>query len=436
MAAGCATVTASVQPPPTPAASIGPVAAPAEPPLPLSPLQSGDLATDEAWSHFFAKSQAARLATVKGAPMPGAALVAWSSWLGQVEQYGRTKRTVVPLSRLRLFLEGALELDGQRYGDVPFELAVRIQAALEQLTAQLGALAKASVRADVKRFVWPLVDLRVTSAFGHRFHPILGDYRFHSGVDLEAEPAQAVMASAAGTVVFAGWNSGHGKQVELQHDAHVSTRYSHLMTVLVREGDQVKPGDVIGLAGKTGQATGVHLHFELRRDGQAVNPESEIPQPVSAVIPVQNKTGPGFLQSPSGSITAQKPSEGLFELFGRAEADGLRRLQLHDLVGLRVANLAGLAAAHGPGPEAGVAEAVVLLHGLADVREDHVDDFRRVLLGQLGLQRHHFDELCLGHVGIPLPVNAVNCPAGAREYQSRSNPVNVIQTSGIAGIHV
>ena len=80
-------------------------------------------------------------------------------------------------------------------------------------------------------------------------------------------------------VIFSGWNGAHGKQVELQHDAHVSTRYSHLQTILVEAGQTVRQGDIIGLLGETGMVTGPHLHFELRLDGEAVDPEARLPRP-------------------------------------------------------------------------------------------------------------------------------------------------------------
>ncbi len=80
-------------------------------------------------------------------------------------------------------------------------------------------------------------------------------------------------------MVFAGWNGGHGKQVELQHDEHWSTRYSHLSTLMVEPGHTVKRGEVIGLAGATGLATGPHLHFEVWRDGETLDPELALPPP-------------------------------------------------------------------------------------------------------------------------------------------------------------
>ena len=93
-----------------------------------------------------------------------------------------------------------------------------------------------------------------------------------------------------GEVTFAGVNGGHGNQVVVQHDAHLSTSYSHLEQILVRVGERLGSGARLGFAGETGRATGVHLHFELRRDGEAVDPEGELPPLDSATA--QKTTGP------------------------------------------------------------------------------------------------------------------------------------------------
>jgi murein DD-endopeptidase MepM/ murein hydrolase activator NlpD len=112
----------------------------------------------------------------------------------------------------------------------------------------------------------------VTSVFGSRLHPILGTERDHQGVDLAAKTGQLVTAAARGVVLRAGWNGGHGNQVIVQHEGNVTTRYSHLSRLLVVPGDVVEDGDVLGAAGRTGMATGVHVHFELWRDGEPSDP--------------------------------------------------------------------------------------------------------------------------------------------------------------------
>jgi len=81
-----------------------------------------------------------------------------------------------------------------------------------------------------------------------------------------------VSAAAAGTVVFAGEQGGYGQTVVLQHADGLRTRYAHLSAVLVNPGDRIEAGADLGLAGRSGRATGTHLHFEVTRDGRAVNP--------------------------------------------------------------------------------------------------------------------------------------------------------------------
>jgi len=120
----------------------------------------------------------------------------------------------------------------------------------------------------------PLVSERVTSTFGLRQDPIAGDHRFHGGVDLRAAYGREIGAAESGTVVFAGEQGGYGLTVVIEHGEGVRTRYAHLSSILVTEGDAVGSRDPIGRAGQTGRATGSHLHFELIRNGERVDPAS------------------------------------------------------------------------------------------------------------------------------------------------------------------
>jgi murein DD-endopeptidase MepM/ murein hydrolase activator NlpD len=97
---------------------------------------------------------------------------------------------------------------------------------------------------------------------------------YHSGIDLAAPLGSTVEAAAAGTVVYAGWYAGYGNMLDIQHADGVSTRYAHLSAFPpdVGVGSVVKAGQVIGLVGQTGHATGNHVHFEVRLSGVAVDP--------------------------------------------------------------------------------------------------------------------------------------------------------------------
>ncbi len=234
---------------------------------------------------FADAAEAARTQAKKGSPMPADEVERWGEVLDGVDVFlARPVKQGTPFdaARARLVLQAELTADGSAYGDVPAPLAARVSNELVELSKRVAIAAQRS-RAMPKHFLWPVMPVVVTSAYGTRVHPLSGFTQFHAGTDLLAEAAQPVRAAYDGVVVFAGWQGGYGKQIELQHDAHVSTRYGHLQTWLVDSGTRVKKGQVIGLAGSTGQSTGVHLHFEVRRDGVPLDPESELSPAPSAV---------------------------------------------------------------------------------------------------------------------------------------------------------
>lgn len=114
--------------------------------------------------------------------------------------------------------------------------------------------------------------MEINSPFGIRMHPSYGTQEFHQGVDLEAETGDDVYAAAAGRVTYAGRQKGYGKVVIIDHGREISSVYAHLSDTTVRKGDQVDAGQRIGRVGVSGNATGSHLHFELRVSGEAVDP--------------------------------------------------------------------------------------------------------------------------------------------------------------------
>lgn len=121
---------------------------------------------------------------------------------------------------------------------------------------------------------YPVDYVRVTSTFAwKRYHPILGVYRAHLGTDFGAAYGTPVKATADGTIVGAGRRGGYGNVVEIRHSGGYSTRYAHLSRFArgMRAGRHVSQGDVIGYVGATGLATAPHLHYELRRNGRAVD---------------------------------------------------------------------------------------------------------------------------------------------------------------------
>ena len=111
-----------------------------------------------------------------------------------------------------------------------------------------------------------------TSGFGVRRDPVNGRPAFHAGLDIAAPPGRAVNATADGVVVLAGPHGDLGNAVMISHGFGLTTRYGHLSATAVQAGQRVHRGDVLGYVGNTGHSTGYHLHYEVVKDGQAVNP--------------------------------------------------------------------------------------------------------------------------------------------------------------------
>lgn len=121
-------------------------------------------------------------------------------------------------------------------------------------------------------YIRPISGGRQTSGFGRRNAPTKGASTYHKGVDWAVPTGTAVYASCGGTVAKAGWGSGYGYVVYIDHEDGRQTRYGHLSKVLVKAGQSVKQGERIALSGNTGVSTGPHLHFEILINGSQVNP--------------------------------------------------------------------------------------------------------------------------------------------------------------------
>lgn len=118
----------------------------------------------------------------------------------------------------------------------------------------------------------PVADSFVTSGFGGRADPFGGGSQFHKGIDFQARTGDPVLAVADGVVAFAGAKSGYGNVVDVDHGNGYVTRYAHNSRLVVREGDLVRAGQQVALAGSTGRSTGAHVHFEVWENGRVVNP--------------------------------------------------------------------------------------------------------------------------------------------------------------------
>ncbi|MCD6363613.1 MAG: peptidoglycan DD-metalloendopeptidase family protein [Synergistetes bacterium] len=159
------------------------------------------------------------------------------------------------------------------------ELAIRKLILEKKMASSRRVVSGGSFRLGYRRvrLVWP-VRGRITSGFGYRIHPIFKTKRFHAGIDIAAPTGTAVKAAASGEVLYAGWLRGYGKVIIILHRGGMATVYAHLRDIVVREGQRVAQGEIIGSVGSTGWSTGPHLYFEVRIDGRAVNPLKYLPR--------------------------------------------------------------------------------------------------------------------------------------------------------------
>src|SRR3954449_2561338 len=151
-------------------------------------------------------------------------------------------------------------------------------------------------------------NVEFTSGFGVRADPFHAGAAFHPGIDLAGTYGTPIYATADGTVLRSGWNSGgYGNLVEIDHGRGITTRFGHLSAILVREGDHITRGQQVGRMGSTGRSTGNHLHYEVRIDGRAVNP---IPfmKSTDYVLAMQRRSGAASMDTVAvgGPVSAQK----------------------------------------------------------------------------------------------------------------------------------
>ena len=142
-----------------------------------------------------------------------------------------------------------------------------------RLLEQMDRLNLYRIAAQKAPFAQPVTRAtHFTSGFGYRRDPKTGGRRMHNGVDFAGPTGTPIVSTADGVVVFAGWQSGYGRLVKIQHEFGIETRYAHLSRIDVRVGQRVSRGDRIGGMGASGRVTGTHLHYEVRVGGKAVNP--------------------------------------------------------------------------------------------------------------------------------------------------------------------
>jgi murein DD-endopeptidase MepM/ murein hydrolase activator NlpD len=117
---------------------------------------------------------------------------------------------------------------------------------------------------------------QITSGFGYRMHPILGEEKFHEGLDIANSRWTPIYATADGIVTTSNGNSNFGNLVVIDHGNGYTTKYAHMTKIMVEKGQLVKRYGLVGYMGDSGRATGIHLHYEVHRDGAPQNPEKYI----------------------------------------------------------------------------------------------------------------------------------------------------------------
>jgi murein DD-endopeptidase MepM/ murein hydrolase activator NlpD len=142
---------------------------------------------------------------------------------------------------------------------------------LQRYIIQSQALNR-NLRYSGGRLLWPTTSNLITSYFGYRVHPIYGTTRFHSGIDIGAPYGAPIYAAESGRVILASYYDGYGNCIIIDHGDGVSTLYAHCSSIIVKVGQYVSKGQIIGYVGSTGNSTGPHLHFEVRINGNPVNP--------------------------------------------------------------------------------------------------------------------------------------------------------------------
>ncbi len=199
---------------------------------------------------------------------------------GLVASAAEIEVTKVDLEKKRSVLDAEYDRQIELLAEVEAEIAY-FEGEITGLAREEGSI-KAKIQAASKpagtkpgRLVRP-VPGAISSGYGMRVHPILGTQRMHTGVDMNAAQGDRIKSAAAGTVIFAGLKGGYGNTVMVDHGGGMVTLYAHQSRIGVSVGQKVKAGETIGYIGSTGLSTGPHLHFEVRINGNAVDPAKYI----------------------------------------------------------------------------------------------------------------------------------------------------------------
>jgi murein DD-endopeptidase MepM/ murein hydrolase activator NlpD len=171
----------------------------------------------------------------------------------------------------RLLMSANTDVSWERLIDKVVQMRSEARERVDRYNALEGWINEQRRLAKATPTGWPCQG-RLTSHYGRRGDPLSGENEFHAGIDIAAAAGTPVRATADGWVRVAGWQSGYGNLVVLQHNYGFSTRYGHNSRLLVRAGEAVKRGQVIALMGSTGHSSGPHCHYEVWHNNERTNP--------------------------------------------------------------------------------------------------------------------------------------------------------------------
>ena len=190
-------------------------------------------------------------------------------------EQGRLERQIAEADALIISLEEDTESAIAEY-EISIASEDKMAKYLDEMSLQYAHEQDAELRGvySDSQFIWPVPSCTLlTSPYGYRIHPILDYERLHAGLDIGAKFGEEIIAADGGTVLVAEYSDSYGNFVLIDHGDRYSTAYGHMSEIAVEAGQEVKQGELIGYIGSTGWSTGPHLHFEIRLDGERIDPE-------------------------------------------------------------------------------------------------------------------------------------------------------------------
>lgn len=265
----------------------------------------------------------------RSARAAGAPVEAIQQYLQTIDQHLSLDTDIAPTDTFDIIVSYRRSATGEvQVGDLLYAGIDRDEKPRAQLLrwGKEGQFFEASgMGAQRSGLIMPVIGGRVTSNFGARRHPILGYTRMHAGVDFAAAYGSPIFAVGDATVAQSGWAGGHGNHVKLDHGGGFATGYSHMSRIAVSAGSRVRAGQVIGYVGSTGLSTGPHLHYELYRNGEKVNPLT-VRFTVSTQVDAKELAAFRARLATLKAVKAGAPATTLAPRTAQAAAPGLREI--------------------------------------------------------------------------------------------------------------